>query len=172
MRSILDKTDSVLLRNRAERIHIRTGSGEMNRNDQFGAWRNMSFDLVRIHHQRIPVDIDKDRGRPRKNGQVDHGNPRHGGRNDLVSGTDSKRMQKHFHHPRLGSHGNRVRRTEILFEIGFQLRHFRTGGNPAGTENIGNGLNIGFLQIRFGKRQKCVSHNFGLPLNIPDWFPD
>ncbi len=171
VRGVFHKTDSVFFRNGAERIEIGAGAGEVDGDDQFCARSDVRLHLFGIDHQGVPVDVHEDRFRAREDGEIDHGDPGHGGSYDLVAGPDPERVEEDFHHAGFGSHGDGVVRPEISFEIGFKLCDFGAGGDPAGAQNIRDSLNVGFFQIGFGKGKERISHDKKLLVNIPDLFP-
>ena len=71
MRGVLYQRYAPFGRERAQRVEIERGAGEMNRNDGFGPWRDGAADELGIRHQRIPLDIDKYGAGARKNNEID-----------------------------------------------------------------------------------------------------
>ena len=155
---VLDQRHAVLLRDGANLVELQHAAGEMDRDDRLGARSDRGFDRVGRDHQRVAVAVHEDRLRAVERNDVRKRDPGHGGRDDLVAGFQAQGAEQHLHHGRFGGQRDGVLRPDIGAERLLEFGVFRSGGDPAGTQHVGNFGNLPLLNRRPGKRQKSIAH--------------
>ena len=158
VRGVLNEHDVVSGGDGADLVKLQHAAREMDRDDRLRARRDRRLDRVRRDHERVAVAVDEDRLRAVQGNDVRQGDPRHGGRDDLVAGLQAERTEQHLHDGRLGRHRDRVLRAGVGAESLFEFGVLRAGGDPAGTQHIGDLGNLPFLDRGLGERQKCFAH--------------
>ena len=78
-----------------------------------------------VDQHRLRTELDDDVGR-RAEGRRGH--------DDLVAGTDTQRVQGNLEPGGAGIHGDRLRRSDVLGEIGLEALDLRPHGDPAGSQ--------------------------------------
>ncbi|MNZ92346.1 hypothetical protein D3C78_1113690 [compost metagenome] len=135
-------------------LHVQRQPGQVNRNDGPGARGNGRFEPVQINIAGDWVDVGKHRGGAYFEDDIGGGYPGYGRGDHFVTGTDPGDAQGDLHGA--GARVERAHRAPAkkLRQLGFEGLNPGTAGNPARAQYITDGADGGFIDDRFGKRQK------------------
>ncbi len=159
VRGVLDDAQLVTVRNRIEAIHVDRESPEMHWHDCPRTRSDGGLDLVEVDVARIEFHVHKYRMRANAANDVSRSHKAQCGCDDLITGPDAARPQRHLH-----SSGGRCLRAyratpEITRQLGFERGHLGAARQPSGPQHLDDRLNGFFIECRTRKGQHLGHHS-------------
>ncbi len=123
---VFDHRQTMFLRDRENRVHVRGLSVEMNRDDGLGSRCNCRLDSCRIHRPVVGLDVDEHWLCAGVLDRCDRGDKGERYRDHLISRTDASCQECQVKGARAAVHTNGFSRGAERREVTFERRHGRT----------------------------------------------
>src|SRR3569833_344556 len=158
MCGVLDHPQLASGRDLVEAVHIDRQTCEVDGHDGPRAWRDGSLDLIEINVAGIQTHVDEDRPSPYTDNNIGSGDEAQGRCNDLITGPDTTRAQRHLQAGGRGGLSPYRPAPEILRELPFELGYFRAGREPSGAQHFDDGLD-GLLVEGGARKRQHLRHD-------------
>ena len=138
VRRVLDHRDP----ERPDRIHVARLPGEMDGHDRLRPLGDGGFDQLRIDVQVALADVDEDGRRARVDDHVRGRRPGDRRGDHLIALPDPERDERQVHRRGAGRDREHVLHVQVLGHPLLEQGRTRAGGQPAGAERVGDGLDL------------------------------